>query len=113
MIKYADKCALLLMLVFCTSCGQNQTNVPKDNIYSQPKNIISSYGPNLMVRNIKQDRNGNILIAGSNTSVFGDVFRYDGKSFTNPQVNWVRTDFGMFWKIDEEIFGSVAFYSII
>ena len=32
-----------------------------------------------MVRNVKQDRNGNILIAAS----WGGVFRYDGKSFTN------------------------------
>ncbi|MGM9510151.1 ligand-binding sensor domain-containing protein [Larkinella sp. GY13] len=32
-----------------------------------------------MVRNVKQDRNGNILFAASR----GGVFRYDGKSFTN------------------------------
>ena len=36
-----------------------------------------------MVRNIKKGRNGTILIAGPNNSSFGDVFRYDGKSFTN------------------------------
>ncbi|GAB2583621.1 hypothetical protein GCM10027190_36050 [Spirosoma areae] len=67
------------MLVFLTSCGQNQTNVPKDNIKSEIKDI----GPNIMVRNIKKGRNGTILIAGPNNVSFGDVFRYDGKSFTN------------------------------
>ncbi len=36
-----------------------------------------------MVRNIKKGRNGTILIAGPNNASFGDVFRYDGKSFTN------------------------------
>ncbi len=36
-----------------------------------------------MARNIKKGRNGTILIAGLNNASFGDVFRYDGKSFTN------------------------------
>lgn len=72
------------MAAFCTSCGQNQTNLPEDNIKSEIKDI----GPNIMVRNIKNGRNGTILLAGPNNSSFGDVFRYDpsktGKeSFTN------------------------------
>ncbi|AUD01372.1 two-component regulator propeller domain-containing protein [Spirosoma pollinicola] len=78
--------ALFLMVVFCTSCGQNQTNGPKDTIRSEIKDI----GPNVMVRNIKRGSNGTILIAGPNNASFGDVFRYDarlpegqGKSFTN------------------------------
>ncbi|GAB3222967.1 two-component regulator propeller domain-containing protein [Spirosoma arcticum] len=78
-MKYIHGYALLLMFVFCTSCGQNQTNVPKENIKSEIKDI----GPNIMVRIIKKVRNGAILIAGPNNSSFGDVFRYDGKSFTN------------------------------
>ncbi|GAB3944775.1 hypothetical protein GCM10028805_12770 [Spirosoma harenae] len=36
-----------------------------------------------MVRNIKKGRNGTILMAGPNNASFGDVFRYDGQSFTN------------------------------
>ncbi|MES2731620.1 MAG: two-component regulator propeller domain-containing protein [Bacteroidota bacterium] len=68
-----------LMFVFCTSCGQNQTNVPNDNIKTEIKDI----GPNIMALNIKKGRNSTILIAGPNNSSFGDVFRYDGKSFTN------------------------------
>ncbi|MDQ1088915.1 two-component regulator propeller domain-containing protein [Siphonobacter sp. SORGH_AS_1065] len=64
--------ALFLMLVFCTSCRQDQ----KDTIKSEDS--ITSQVPNSMVRNVKQDRNGNILIAS-----YKGVFRYDGKSFVN------------------------------
>jgi hypothetical protein len=34
------------MLVFHTSCGQNQTNVPKDNVKSETKDIVTSPGSN-------------------------------------------------------------------
>ena len=67
------------MSFFHTSCGQKQTEPHKDNINYDIKDTVTSYGPNTMVRNVKQDRNGNILIAAS----WGGVFRYDGKSFTN------------------------------
>ncbi|MDB5242608.1 MAG: transcriptional regulator [Spirosoma sp.] len=71
--------AVLLLSVFLTSCEQNQPNAPKGTIKSEIKDI----GPKIMVRNIKKGSNGTILIAGPNNSSFGDVFRYDGKSFTN------------------------------
>ncbi len=85
-MKYILIYTLFLMSVFHTSYGQNQTNVPQDNIKSsragysesQLKEAATSKVPMSMVRNVKQDRNGNILIA----SYLG-VFRYDGKSFTN------------------------------
>jgi hypothetical protein len=38
--------ALFLMPVFLTSCGQNQTNAPKDNIKSETKDIVTSPGSN-------------------------------------------------------------------
>ncbi len=72
------------MVVFYTSCGQNQTNVPQDNMSkvlyseSQLKEAATSRVPMSMVRNVKQARNGDILIA----SYLG-VFRNDGTSFTN------------------------------
>jgi len=67
------------MLVCHSSCGQNETNVSKDYIKAETKDSITSHQlPNSMVRNVKQDRNGNILIAS-----YKGVFRYDGKSFTN------------------------------
>jgi ligand-binding sensor domain-containing protein len=77
-MKFTPVYTLFLMSVFLISCGQTKTFAPPDNIESETKDTVTSYGPNTMVRNIKKDRNGNILIA----SYLG-VFRYDGKWFTN------------------------------
>ncbi len=68
---------LFLMVVFCTSCGgQNKPDLPKENIQSENIEIINSYGPKTITRNIIQDRKGNIWIAA-----FDGIFRYDGKYF--------------------------------
>jgi hypothetical protein len=37
---------LFLMSVFCSSCGQNQTNSPKDNIKSETKDKVTPTGSN-------------------------------------------------------------------
>jgi ligand-binding sensor domain-containing protein len=100
---------LFLMSVFLIFRGQSQTNALNDNVYSEPKDIVTFYGPHLMVRNIKQERNGSILIAGSNTSVFGDVFRYDGKSFTNLTS---KLSSHRFWDILEDRRGNIWFASL-
>ena len=50
-----------------------------------------------MVRNVKQDRNGNILIA----SYLG-VFRYDGTSFTNLTSKISSPRFSSFWDVLED-----------
>ncbi|HSZ33124.1 MAG TPA: two-component regulator propeller domain-containing protein [Puia sp.] len=76
MTKY--KYALFLMIAFCTSCGQNQTEGKKIIINSENRGVITSHGPKWITRNIIQDRKGNIWIAA-----FDGIFRYDGKSFTN------------------------------
>jgi ligand-binding sensor domain-containing protein len=71
--------AVLLIFVCCTSSeGQNKTDLTKDNIHTKTKDTIASQRPTTMVRTIKQDKKGNILIAS-----WEGVFRYDGKSFTN------------------------------
>ena len=103
-MKYTHVYPLFLLFVFCTSCGQNQTNVPNDNIKSEIKDI----GPNIMVRTIKKGRNGTILIAGPNNASFGDVFRYDGKSFTN-----LTSKIGqhIFWDVLEDRRGNSWFAS--
>jgi hypothetical protein len=78
-MKYIQVYTLFLVFVFHTSCGQSKTNPPQDNISkglyseSQLKEAATSGVPMSMVRNIKQARNGDILIA----SYLG-VFRYDG-----------------------------------
>ncbi|MEI9810754.1 MAG: two-component regulator propeller domain-containing protein [Bacteroidota bacterium] len=94
---------LFLMTVFYTSCkGQKQTEPHTDNINYDTKDTVTSYGPNTMVRNVKQDRNGNILIAAS----WGGVFRYDGKSFTN-----IASKIGSrrYWDVLEDRRGSLWF----
>lgn len=73
-MKHTPVYALFLLFVFTTSCtGQNKTGPPRDKMKSETKN-----GPNTIVRNIKQDRKGNIWVAS-----WKGIFRYDGKSFTN------------------------------
>ena len=78
MMRYIDKYALVLVLVFCTSCGQKHTEGKKNIINSENKGVITPHGPQWITRNIIQDRKGNIWIAA-----FDGIFRYDGKSFTN------------------------------
>ena len=45
-MKYVLIYILFLMYVFHTSCGQNQTNVTKDNIKSETKHVVTSPGSN-------------------------------------------------------------------
>ncbi|HRI19695.1 MAG TPA: two-component regulator propeller domain-containing protein [Panacibacter sp.] len=110
-MKYIYVYGLFLTLVFHTSCGQNQTNPPQDNIKynrtglseSQLKEAATSKVPMSMVRNVRQARNGDILIA----SYLG-VFRYDGTSFTNisSEISWPT-----FWDVLEDRKGNLWFAS--
>ena len=104
MKKLVKLVALFLLPVIYTSCGQSQANAPKDTINSEIKDI----GPNIMARSIKKGRNGTLLIAGPNNSSFGDVFRYDGKSFTN-----LTSKLGQhrFWDVLEDRQGNNWFIS--
>jgi ligand-binding sensor domain-containing protein len=110
-MKYIYLNALFLMFVFHTSCGQNQTNPPQDNFSkehngiseSQLKELATSKVPMGQVRNIKQDKNGNILIAAA----WGGVFRYDGKSFTN--LTSSKIGLHRFWDVLEDRRGNLWF----
>jgi len=103
-MKYVHVYAFFLISVFHTSCGQNQTNVSKDNIKTETKDTVTSYGPNSMVRNVKQDRNGNILIAS-----YKGVFRYDGTSFTNLTSEISSPRFSSSWDVLEDRKGNLWF----
>jgi len=106
MKKFAHIYTLFLLFVFNTSCrGQNKTDLPASNSTSEVKDVITSHEPNTMVRNVKKDSNGNILIAAS----FDGVFRYDGKSFTN-----LTSKVGLhnFWDILEDSHGNFWFSSV-
>ena len=83
--------ALFLIFITCILCkGQNKTEVPKDTIKSETKEVSTPHGfpygpysetysgPNSITRMIIQDRKGNIWMAS-----WQGVFRYDGKVFTN------------------------------
>ena len=99
---------LFLIIVFHTSCGgQNQTSVPKQNnrshrsglSESQLKEAAASKVPMSMVRNVRQAKNGDILIAS-----YVGVYRYDGTSFTNmtSTIEWPT-----FWDVLEDRKGNL------
>jgi len=112
-MKYAHVYTLFLVFVFHTSFGQNQTNPPQNNFReehngfseSQLKELATSKVPMSQVRNVKQDRNGNILIAAA----WGGVFRYDGKSFTN--LTSSKIGLHRFWDVLEDRRGNLWFAS--
>ena len=109
-MKYAHVYTFFLMFVFHTSYGQNKTNVLQDNISrglyseSQLKEAATLKVPMSMVRNVKQARNGDILIA----SYLG-VFRYDGTSFTNISSEISSPRFSSFWDVLEDRKGNLWF----
>lgn len=111
-MKYALFYTLFLVSVFHTSCGQNQTNAPQDKFSkghngaskSQLKELATCKVPMSQVRNVKQARNGDILIAS-----FLGVFRYDGTSFTNLTSKIISPRFSSFWDVLEDRKGNLWF----
>lgn len=99
MTKLVHVCALL-MVVFCASC-KGKTDLSKDTIKAETKDTVTSKIPNSMVRNIKQARNGDILIAS-----WKGIFRYDGKSFANLTSTISSPSF---WDILEDRKGNLWF----
>jgi sugar lactone lactonase YvrE len=78
-MKYVHVYVLFLLSVLHTSCGQNQTNSPKEKTGSETKDTVTAEWPkNNMVSKIKKGGNGAILMVSDS-----GVFRYDGKLFTN------------------------------
>lgn len=121
--------ALFLMFVFHSSCGQNQTNGAKDTTSKGHSSgsalkensagelavslAATSKVPVSMVRNVKQARNGDILIAS-----FLGVFRYDarlndevgqGTAFTNISSEISSPRFSSFWDVLEDRKGNLWF----
>ena len=112
-MKYAHVYALFWILVFHTSCGQNQANPPQDKFsrehnglsQSQIKEMATSKVPMNQVRNIKKARNGDILIAAT----WSGAFRYDGKSFTNLTS---KVGSHRYWDVLEDRRGNIWFATI-
>lgn len=79
-MKYLYTYILFALLGCYSSCnGQSKPTATSPQSLLESKDTATSYGPNAMVRNVKQSRNGDILIAAS----LSGIYRYDGKSFTN------------------------------
>ena len=92
MKKYIPTCSAFLLFFFLASCkGPDQTGQPKGPIsqiegaspdssstITDFKVITTPNAPTRITRKIKQDKEGNLLIAA-----FEDIIRYDGKSFRN------------------------------
>ena len=77
-MKHLHFYILVLIAVFCTSCKQDKAKGKLIVISSENEGVITLGGPQVITRNIIQDRKGNIWMAA-----FDGVFKYDGKSFTN------------------------------
>ncbi|HOY14598.1 MAG TPA: two-component regulator propeller domain-containing protein [Saprospiraceae bacterium] len=102
MTKYLLVYTLFLMFVLFSSCiGQNQINTSEDKIKPETKDTVTSSVPNSMVRNVRQARNGDILVASWN-----GVFRYNGKTFTNITSNIQSPSF---WDVLEDRKGNLWF----
>lgn len=107
MIKHIS--GLLFIFIFCTSCGQNQTNTRQDNTligYTESQLKEAATTPLGMVRNVRKARNGDILIA----SYLG-VYRYDGTSFTNLTSKLSSPRYSSFWDVLEDRKGNLWFAS--
>ncbi|MEQ9442837.1 MAG: two-component regulator propeller domain-containing protein [Cyclobacteriaceae bacterium] len=106
-MKYIHVFALFLISVFHTAYGQDQTSVPEQNnrnhrsglSESQLKEAAASKVPMSMVRNVRQAKNGDILIAS-----YVGVYRYDGTTFTNmtSTIEWPT-----FWDVLEDRKGNL------
>ena len=113
-MKYLHVFTFLALLIFGTACnGQNQTVSPQDNFSkehnglskAQLKELATSKVPKGQVRNIIQDRNGNIVIAAT----WSGVYQYDGKSFTN--LTHGKIESHRFWDVLEDRKGNFWFAS--
>jgi ligand-binding sensor domain-containing protein len=76
----------------------------KDSVYNAAEDKVQSgiQAPKSIVRNITQDKKGNIWIAS-----WEGVFKFDGKLFSNVTKDVSSARFFLFWKTEREIFGSV------
>lgn len=90
-----------VMFVVCTPCkGQSS----KNDVKQETKDVATPYGPSVIVRNIIQDRKGNIWLAS-----WEGAIRYDGRVFTNV-THGVST--ARFFSVLEDSKGNLWFGSI-
>lgn len=79
--------SLLMVVLLLASCSEKNvagnSEAPKTNVSIKPTSnaalsLATTKGPTSITRNIKRDKNGQLLLAA-----YEGIFRYDGKTFTN------------------------------
>ncbi len=112
-MKYFTFFTLFVMHNFYTSCRSQNKQEGINGIVKNENDITieiiefdSAQAPNSMVRNVKQAKNGDILVA----SYFG-IFRYNGKSFSNISSSIISTDSSSFWDVLEDQKGNLWYGS--
>ncbi|MBH8558463.1 histidine kinase [Hymenobacter sp. BT442] len=78
MTRHAPLYPLLGLLVFGASCEPSPTERPPAAGPSESADAVTARVPYGMVRNVKLDQHGRVLVAS-----YRGVYRYDGKSFTH------------------------------
>lgn len=102
---------LPLVAIITSSCNLTDANKVKDNstkhtpdtLWKHSEDSVSLTGPIRMVRNIKQAKNGEVLIAA-----YDGIRRYNGKSFTKI-TNDIQP--ASFWDVIEDKNGNLWFGS--
>lgn len=103
-MKYLLYTLSILFVEYSCNAQDKNTVAQVSNLPAKTNNTSSQYGPNSIVRTIKQDRKGNIWLAS-----WEGVFRYNGKSFTNV-TNKVSS--ARFFSVLEDKKGNFWFASI-
>lgn len=96
---------LLSTLIFCFSCaGPHKKDQSKEDLSSEKKFLNDSIVPTSIVRNVKQDSEGNIWVAS-----LDGIFKFNGKDFENitKEVSKAR-----FFSVLEDVNGNFWFSTI-
>ncbi|MBE8713176.1 ligand-binding sensor domain-containing protein [Sphingobacterium hungaricum] len=104
MIRYMNSFAVFLIIAFSSACVQHSAEQKSSIIKNETEKVDTSNVPQGIVRNIIQDRKGNIWIAA-----FRGMYKYDGKSFVNITGDKIS---GRFFSALEDKKGNFWFSSI-
>lgn len=98
---YLKKVAAWILLSFCVACASEpeQTEGYRAYVKTTYEDSVSRFGPRRMVQNVRQARNGDMLIAAYN-----GIFRYNGQTFTNITS---RIPSPSFWDVLEDRNGNL------
>ncbi len=96
---------LLTSLIFCFSCAEShRKDHSQEDLISERDSLKGSIVPTSIVRNVKQDRKGNIWVAS-----WDGIFKFNGKEFENitKEVSKAR-----FFSVLEDVNGKFWFSTV-